>query len=114
MPDTFIQLPPIRPWERNSFTVSVRFRNSSLAAEAPTTARYRIDCLTTGQTVKEWTSLTPAATISIPVTSSDNRIISKGNAQERRQITVQADQGTDTETRDVAFWDLINIRGFDG
>lgn len=112
MPDVFITLPKPRVQERSAITVTAKFRDSNLDAAIPTTARYRIDCLTTGQTLKDWTSLSVAATISIAVTSADNRIVSNGNWFERKQITVQADQGTDTETRDVAFWDVYNIRGF--
>lgn len=62
----------------------------------------------------DWTSVSPAVSVTISVTSSQNAIISDNNARERKQITVSADKGTTTETRDTAFWICENIEGFSG
>ena len=113
MPNTFIQpIPPPKVLERSSFTTSAEFRDSAHADDAPTTAHYRIDDLTTGQNILDWTALTPAASISITVKSSENRMLSSAHVTERRQITVAADKGTDGETRDTAIWEVENIGGF--
>ncbi|MCP5019814.1 MAG: hypothetical protein GY938_31690 [Ketobacter sp.] len=112
MTDTFIKLPD--PWvkERSSSTATAYFRDSSDAAEAPTTVHYRIDDLTTGTAVKDWTSATAAVSVAISITSAENQIYDSSNERERRQITVAADKDTDTETRDTAVWIVNNIGGF--
>lgn len=114
MPNTYIQY--IDPYvkEKGSISVNAYFRDSTNAASAPTTVHYRIDCLTTGTKVLDWTSVSPAVSVTISVTSSQNAIISDNNARERKQITVSADKGTTTETRDTAFWICENIEGFSG
>ena len=113
MTDTFIKLSNTSAKERNSITVTAYFRDSSNAAEAPTTIHYRIDDLTTKTAITGWTSVTPAVSAAIVITSAENRIIGQGNKRERRQITVSADKGTTTETRDTAEWFVENIGGFE-
>lgn len=112
MTDTFIKLPDPEVQERSSITVTAYFRDSDNAAEAPTTIHYRIDDLTTGDAIKAWTSVSAAASASITVTSAENKIVSNGNTRERRQITVSADKGTTTETRDTAEWFVVNNGGW--
>lgn len=113
MPDTFLRLPDSRHKERSSFTATVYFRSSADAAEAPTTAHYRIDDLTTRTVILDWTALSAAASISIAVKSAENKIVNDRNNWERRQITVAADKDTVTETRDIAQWLVENIGGFE-
>ena len=99
--------------ERSSITVTAYFRNSSNAASAPSTVHYRIDNLTTQTNITGWTSVTPGVSVDITIKSAENRIIGQSNVRERRQITVSADKGTTTETRDTAEWFVNNIGGFD-
>jgi hypothetical protein len=112
MPDTFIKIPFPKFKEGSSFVATAYFRNSSDAATAPTTAQYRVDCLTTGKILTDWTDLTPAASNAITITATENAIQSVGNKTEKKQLTVQADQNTDTQTRDVSIWKIDNIRNF--
>ena len=113
MTDTFIKLPHPIVKERNSITVTAYFRDAANAAEAPSTIHYRIDDLTTNTAVKAWTSVSAASSAAIVVLSAENRIVHNGNKTERRQITVSADKGTTTETRDTAEWFIDNIGAFD-
>lgn len=113
MTDVFIKLPNPEYHERSSFTATVYFRNSSDAAEAPTTVDYRIDGLTTDTAITGWTSVTPATSVSISVTPTENRVINNRNRLERRQITVSANRGLSTETRDIVMYKVINNRGWD-
>ena len=110
MPDTFVTVPKPIVDERSSFSATSYFRSGE-SASAPTTAHYRIDCLATGTTIVDWTSLSAAVSITIPVTSANNKI-QGGNRLERKQMTVAADKGTTTETRDVVTWQVRNIGGF--
>ena len=113
MPDTFIKLGNTNIKERNSISVTAYFRNSSDAATAPTTVHYRIDDITTNTEILTWTAVSAAASVSITVKSAENKIVQQSNKRERRQITVSADKGTTTETRDTAEWYIENIGGFD-
>ena len=110
MVDTYIQIPKPLVTEGNSFNATARFRSSGTAT-APTTAYYRIDDLNTGTVIQEWSALVAAEEISIPVTSNNNRVISRCNPTEKRRLTVSADKGETTETRDnIEF--LIENRGW--
>ena len=113
MPDCYITIPKPVVDERSSFTATSYFRSGD-AGSAPTTAHYRIDCLTTRTNLVAWTSLSPAESISISVTSNTNRMISNGNRYEKKQITIASDKGETDETRDVATWKVKNTRGFQG
>ena len=113
MTDTFIAIPEPSYKERSSFSVTAYFRDSSDAAEAPTTAEYRIDDLERREKITDWTSLTPAVSIAIAITATENKILSHSSTFERRQITVSADRGLATETRDTAQWQVENIQGWD-
>ena len=113
MPDTFIKLGNTNIKERNSITVTAYFRNSSNAATAPTTVHYRIDDITTTTEILAWTTVSAAASVSITIKSAENKIVNQGDKRERRQITVAADKGTTTETRDTVEYFIENIGGFD-
>ena len=110
MPDTYVNIPKPVVGERSSFNATSYYRSSG-AASAPTTAAYRIDCVKTGTVIADWTSLTPAVSISIPITSNNNRIIDRSNANEKRLLTVAADKDTTTETRDSIEY-IVNNRGW--
>ena len=113
MTDTFIVKTNPNIKERSSLVVSAYFRDSSNAADTPTTIDYRIDDITTHTAITGWTSVTPAVSVNITIKSSENRIVANGNQRERRQITVSADRGTDNETRDITEWNIENIGGYD-
>ena len=112
MPDQIsIVLPKTRVTERSAFTATAYFRTrASKVADAPTTARYRIDDIGHESSVRDWTTLTVGTSISIPVTASDNAIIGSG-AQETKAITVQSDYGTDTQVTETTIWKVTNIYG---
>ena len=110
---TFIKLTDTNIKERNSIPVTAYFRDSSNAAAAPTTVHYRIDDITTHTEILTWTSVSTASSVTITIKSSENKIVNQGDVRERRQITVSADKGTTTETRDTAEWFIENIGGFD-
>lgn len=112
MPQTYIKHIGSTVNERNSNTITAYFRDAG-AASAPTTVHYRIDDITTGTKITDWTSVSPAVSVDITVKSAENRIIANGDATERRQITVSADKGTTTETRSTTEWFVKNIYAFD-
>ena len=111
MIDTYIKIPKHEVQEDSSFTATVYFRDGD-ASTVPTTARYRIDCHTTGKKLRDWTDLTPAASIEITITPDDNDIVSSSRREERRQITVETNTDLDTQTRQRAYWAVQSIAEF--
>lgn len=108
--EIYVTLPAPEFPERSSFVSTVYFRDGNTAT-TPSAVKYRIDCLTTGENLKAWTSLTPGASINITVTASENAIQAQSNNKEKKQITVAAEPDTDGETRDYVTWKTKNIRG---
>ena len=107
-----IQLPKTRVNESESFIATAYFRTrATKVALAPTTIRYRIDCITTKTAVLGWTSVSAAANVDITITSSDNSMQDDSNLWERKQLIVQADQGLSTQTVGKVVWLLDNLEG---
>jgi hypothetical protein len=77
MADTVsIQIPKPRVKEGSSFTATAYFRAAG-AASTPTNVYYRIDNLTTGETIADWASIGTAGNISVSITATHNAISSK-------------------------------------
>lgn len=105
-----IQLPKTVIQEDSVLTATVSFRTrASAAASTPTTVRYRLDCLTTSSTVLDWTSASPASSVSIAVTGAQNAIIDDANDYEVKQLVVQADAGLSTQQTQRKTWRVENI-----
>ena len=83
--------------EESSFTYTFVVRNSVEEVITPDSVDYRIDCLTTKRTVRDWTSVEPGESMSIVVTPSDNTILSDKNTKEQKQIVIRVNAGTDTQ-----------------
>ena len=109
----YLKLPDPTYNERSAFTTTAYYRNASDAADTPTTIHYRVDDLTTNTVITNWTSATPGVSVDITITPTENRMISNRNKWERRQITVSADKGLSTETRDIVQYKVLNTGGFD-
>lgn len=68
--------------------ITVSFASRTTTPTAPSTAHYRIDCKTTGTVITSLTTLTPASSIEIPISGTENRIIDQSNHEESRELTV--------------------------
>jgi hypothetical protein len=100
--------------ESSAFTVTAKFWDDSTdvwTASTPTTARYRIDDPDTGSEILAWTSLTPATSISIDITATNNAIVDDSCSTERRQITVQANAGLSTQYQGTMDYWIRNLAG---
>jgi hypothetical protein len=106
-----IQLPRLRVNEGSSFTATAYFRTDG-DESIPTNVSYRIDNLTTGETIADWTSVSAAANVSISVTATHNAIRAQCNRAEKLQLTVDADHGLATQVRETAIYEVENVRGF--
>jgi hypothetical protein len=98
--------------EQSQVPVTVRFRDRALADEVtPTNVKYRLDCLTTGVPLLDWTSVTPGETVAITITPTQNAIQNNCNSHERKQLQVAADYGLSTQFVDAIDYEVTNLRG---
>lgn len=95
--------------EETTFNLTVKPFDQNRVALTPTTARYKVDCLTNGRSIRGWTTLTASASMSIPIVSADNVILTDGSRVERRQLQVQTDFGTSTQNVFAYEWDVRNL-----
>lgn len=98
--------------ERSQITVGARFRDRALADEVtPTNVKYRLDCLTTGVQIADWTSVTPGETVTITITPTQNAIQYFCNRNERKQLMLAADYGLATQFIESINWEITNLQG---
>jgi hypothetical protein len=97
--------------EGTSASRTVTFLDEDGASALPTTLRYRIDCLTSKREVRDWTTLTPAVSVVIPITPDDNEIQDSRNPTERKQMVVQSNHGTDEQVVGEYEWLVTNLQG---
>jgi hypothetical protein len=108
-----IRLPKTVFNERTAFTATAIFKTRSSGADSiPTTAEYKLFNLSSKETIKDWTTLTPAASISISVSAVDNKIKSDYRPSERMALLVSADRGLSTEVLQEIHYRLMNVGGF--
>jgi hypothetical protein len=107
-----LSVPKKRWMEGSAFTATADFRTrSTAAASTPTTIHYRIDCLTSGKEIADWTSVSAASSASISITGAHNAIQSDANDYEIKQLTVVADKDLATQHRERILWTVENLYG---
>ena len=98
--------------EASQHVVDVKFKQRSDATlVVPTNVSYRIDCLTTGVAILDWTSVSADDEVSITITPTQNALRDQCNARETRQLTVAADYGLSGQFLDSVSFELENVRG---
>ena len=105
--------------ERSAFTLTARFFDDSTdtwSASTPSTADYRIDRIRVGEpscyeTVRDWTTLTPATSNSIAITASDNAITCEDLRDQQMQVTVRANAGLSTQVQATYRYAVTNLAG---
>ena len=98
--------------ERTQLPVVARVRTRSTALAAiPTTIEYKVFNLSTGEVIKDWTSVTAAAEISFTISAVINTIRNKSHASERLDIMVSADRGLSTEAVGRVQYKIRNLAG---
>lgn len=104
--------------ESTAFTVIASFfddTNDVWATSTPTTAKYRIDRIngdpSCWQQILDWTTLSAATSISIPITSTDNAIQNDNCHEEMRQITVKANDALSTQYQGEYRYRIVNLAG---
>lgn len=104
--------------ESSAFTLVASFfdeTNDVWATATPTTAKYRIDRINSNpgcwSEVVGWTTLTPATSISIPITATNNAVQCTYAYTEPRQITVKANDALSTQVEETYRYSIVNLAG---
>lgn len=104
--------------EASAFTLVANFWDDSAdtwVAAIPTTAKYRVDRISNNpgcsSEVVGWTTLTPATSISIPITAANNAVQCTYAYQEPRQITVKANDALSTQVEETYRYNIVNLAG---
>ena len=87
MPDNIVN-------EDSTGWLTIEFKDKAGNLEAPDSASYRIDCLTTGQEVRADTPLVaPGGSVELELEPSDTAIITAANRSETKRVTVTSSFG---------------------
>ena len=100
--------------EGSAFTLTAKFYDDASdpwTLTAPTTIRYRIDNLSSGANILDWTTVSAASSASIVVTGAQNATQDQGLVSELHEMTVQADAGLSTQSAPSFRWKVVNLRG---
>jgi hypothetical protein len=98
--------------EKSQLVIGATFRDRATAANVtPTNISYRLDCLTTGTQILDWTIVSTDDEITITVTAEQNKIQGDCNRLERKQLTVASDYALTTQFVESIEWDVENLRG---
>lgn len=107
-----ILLPETRYMEGSAFTATAYLRTrATAAASIPTSLQYRIDCLSTGTELADWTTVAAASSASIAITGTHNAIQNDNNDYEIKQLTIMTDEGLATQCRARKTWRIENLYG---
>lgn len=82
----------VNEWKK--LRVTVEFLDEDGVATVPMAVRYRVDDVTTEGSIRAWTSVTPASSVTISLVKTDNTIINTSLPRETHQMTVQAAMDT--------------------
>lgn len=102
--------------ERSASKITAVFLNESDVPTAPSSARYRIDDITSNRNspreVLDWTAIaSPSTSETITITGTQNRILSDANEVEKRIVTVEG-TGSDGEAfRQGFIYEINNLPG---
>ena len=100
--------------EGSAITLTAKFYDDASdpwTLSAPSTVRYRVDNMDTGSGVVDWTTATPATSVSIAITGAQNALQSQSDNFERYEITVQANAGLSTQYSETFNWKVLNVAG---
>ena len=98
--------------EKSTAYLSVTFRDKAGAAQAPASAKYRIDDVATGQSVRSDTDIdSPGSTVELTLNVDDNALKNPIAATEQRRATVVAEYGNGDAVRSEYIYEVINLAG---
>ncbi len=96
--------------EKTTIWVTVAFQDRTGVATTPSSATYRIDCLTSGAAILASTAVSGlSSSTEIEVTSAQNAIQVSANPEEFRRMTVTANYGTGDVMVEEFDWIVKNL-----
>lgn len=96
--------------EESSSYATFEFFDTAGDPEVPQSITYRIDDVASGAQIKDDTTVTPASSITITVTSSENAIINSGRKLELKRITLIASYGATEQAVEILTWQVKNLK----
>lgn len=97
--------------EKGTVYVTVRFYDTTDSLFTPLTAAYRVDCLTSGHEIRDWTDVLPDQQIAIALTGEDNRIVDARHSREMRQLVVRYTDEAGNEQKSQVQYRVDNLQG---
>ena len=95
--------------EKSTAYLTIAFYNKAGALDEPVSISYRIDDVESGQAVRASTSVAPANTVEITLTSTDNTILNQVGGDEERRVTVTATYGANDQITDEYIYLIQNL-----
>lgn len=86
--------------EGSAAYLTIGFYDKSDANVPPTTVTYQVHDVASGTEMQAETSLTPAASIEIPIDPAVNAIVNSSLSVETRRVTIKASYGAGEEFND--------------
>lgn len=96
--------------ERSTAYLTVSFYDKAGALAAPASLTYRIDDVESNVQVRGDTTLTPANSVEITLTPTDNAILNLVGGNEQRRVTVTAVYGASDQLTDEYIYWVQNLR----
>ena len=97
--------------EKQSMTLTVAFFDENGSPVIPSAVTYRIDDLGSQTSIVALTSLTPALSIPVNVTSNQNRILNQTDPIEQRTMTFEYDYGGSKHGTGEYRYEVRNLYG---
>ncbi len=101
--------------ESSAAVLAISFVDETDTPTTPTTLEYRIDCESNDQEILDWTEVVGlSTTVEVPITASQNAIITDANLTEVKVVTIRVDYGLDTQYVDDFRYTVQNLKFFPG
>lgn len=98
--------------EKSTAYLTVTFRDKAGAAQAPTTVKYKIDDVATGEQVRAEEEISsPDDTIELRLEVGDNTLLNGIAKTEQRRVTVVAEYGAGDAVTAEFIYEVVNLAG---
>lgn len=98
--------------ENSTAYLTVKFYDKLSVLQAPTSLTYRVDDVSSHQSVRSVTALTAGASVEITLVPADNVILNPVNESEQRRLTVVAVYGTGDQVTDEFTYEVMGLDFF--
>lgn len=95
--------------EGSTAYLTITFKDKTGTPQVPSSITYRIDCMTSGLQVLADTPVTPASSVEITLTPSQNAMLVSGNVRETKRVTVKTLYGISDALNDQYDYQVINL-----